>query len=754
MRNQPVQRETMPDPTNAVGLDPPPEPVSGARREAAGDYYASSFEHLLAELERIDLLVQAQVRRARQLHRADEQFQGLVISEQEVDELLARPAGVPKFLAAPPVSGSVDVQGTLSRISTNIASRKAESARRGILLRLAELERLFALDAFDLDCLLVCLAPELDLRYERLYAYLQDDVTKKRPTVDLVLNLLCPSCQARLAHRQRFTAGSPLIGQRLLVLFEDPSQPQSPFLGKFLRVDERIASYLLGSDEADARLLPYVQHIEPEAKLEEMVISQELKNRLGLWLRSSATPKCVIYFQGPYGVGKKTAAEALCKALGIGLVSVDGESLAGLDHATSDLLTQLAMREALLQGSALYWEGFEALLADDKRPLRKALLCELAKRPELSFLAGESNWEPADIQREFAFLRIEFARPDSSQRVQLWRTALSALPIHPEVSLGELANKFRFSGGQITDAARTAQNLARWRDPDLSQVTMAELHEACRLHSSRKLSTLGRKIKPQHTWSDIVLPADKLEQLKEICSCMKFRSVVYDQWGFDRKLSLGKGLNILFAGPSGTGKTMAAGIMAGELGLDLYKIDLSTVVSKYIGETEKNLARIFAEAESSDVILFFDEADALFGKRSEVRDSHDRYANIEINYLLQKMEEHEGVAILATNFRKNMDDAFVRRMHFTVEFPFPNEAERRRIWEKIWPAQTPQSDELDLDFMARRFEIAGGNIRNIALSAAFLAASNGGVVSMGHLLHSTKREYQKMGKVVMQGEFE
>jgi SpoVK/Ycf46/Vps4 family AAA+-type ATPase len=316
-----------------------------------------------------------------------------------------------------------------------------------------------------------------------------------------------------------------------------------------------------------------------------------------------------------------------------------------------------------------------------------------------------------------------------------------------------LANKFRFSGGQIKDVTTSARNLSHWRDPENGHITMPELYEACRMHASRKLSILGRKIKPQHTWDDVVLPEDKLEQLKEICDSIKFRSLVYDEWGFDRKLSLGKGLNILFAGPSGTGKTMSAEVMAGELGLDLYKIDLSTVVSKYIGETEKNLARIFAEAESSDAILFFDEADALFGKRSEVRDSHDRYANIEINYLLQKMEEHEGVVILATNFRKNMDDAFVRRMHHTVEFPFPCEADRRRIWEKIWPAEMPDLGELDLDFMARRFEIAGGNIRNIAVAAAFLAASDGGVIKMAHLLHGTRREYQKMGKVVMQGEF-
>jgi SpoVK/Ycf46/Vps4 family AAA+-type ATPase len=251
-----------------------------------------------------------------------------------------------------------------------------------------------------------------------------------------------------------------------------------------------------------------------------------------------------------------------------------------------------------------------------------------------------------------------------------------------------------------------------------------------------------------------VLPADRLGQLREICNHVKYRDRVYGEWGFDRKLSLGKGLSVLFAGPSGTGKTMAAEIIAGALVLDLYKIDLSTVVSKYIGETEKNLSRIFIEAETSNAILFFDEADALFGKRSEVKDSHDRYANIEIGYLLQRMEEYEGVVILATNFRKNMDEAFVRRLQFTVEFPFPNEEDRRRIWERIWPGDTPRSTELDLDFMARRFELTGGNICNIALAAAFLAADNSNIVDMTHLLHATKREYQKMGKVVSESEFE
>jgi SpoVK/Ycf46/Vps4 family AAA+-type ATPase len=316
-----------------------------------------------------------------------------------------------------------------------------------------------------------------------------------------------------------------------------------------------------------------------------------------------------------------------------------------------------------------------------------------------------------------------------------------------------LSGQFRFTAGQINAAVATARNLARWRDPDHPQITQADLQAACRMQSNRKLSELARKITPHYTWDEIVLPADRIRQLQEIVNQVKHRARVYDEWGFDRKLAMGKGLNALFAGPSGTGKTMAADIMAGELGLDLYKIDLSSVVSKYIGETEKNLARIFQEAETSNAILFFDEADALFGKRSEVRDSHDRYANIEISYLLQRMEEYDGMVILASNLHKNMDDAFVRRMHFTIEFPFPNEKNRRRIWEKIWPAETPRSSMLDLDFMARRFEMAGGNIRNMALAAAFFAAEDGALVDMRHLIRAAQREYQKMGKVVVNGEF-
>jgi SpoVK/Ycf46/Vps4 family AAA+-type ATPase len=299
----------------------------------------------------------------------------------------------------------------------------------------------------------------------------------------------------------------------------------------------------------------------------------------------------------------------------------------------------------------------------------------------------------------------------------------------------------------------TAQSLALWRNPEDRMVTSQDLYSACRQQSGQRLNTLARQIHPKYEWNDIVLPRDQMEQLHEICGYVKYYYTVYDIWGFGRKLSLGRGLNVLFGGPSGTGKTMAAEIMANELGLDLYKIDLSAIVSKYIGETEKNLDRIFREGQTANAILFFDEADAIFGKRSEVRDSHDRYANIEIAYLLQKMEEYDGVTILATNLRKNMDEAFARRMHFTVEFPFPEEPDRYRIWQGVFPAEAPLAEDISLSFLARQFKITGGNIKNISLNAAFLAAQDGGRITMESLIRATKREYQKMGKLCTEGDF-
>jgi SpoVK/Ycf46/Vps4 family AAA+-type ATPase len=267
-----------------------------------------------------------------------------------------------------------------------------------------------------------------------------------------------------------------------------------------------------------------------------------------------------------------------------------------------------------------------------------------------------------------------------------------------------------------------------------------------RSRSSAALAAVATRIVPRADWDDIVLPADALAQLRELCQRIDQRTRVFEEWGFGRTLSRGRGTTALFSGGSGTGKTMAAEVIARALGLDLYRVDLARSVSKYIGETEKNLDRVFNAAQAAAAILFFDEADALFGKRSEVKDAHDRYANLEVSYLLQKMEEYEGLAILATNLAEHLDQAFTRRLAAHIYFPFPDASARLEIWKRAWPREVPLASDIDLPSIARDLKVAGGNIHNIALAAAFSAAGNGGIVSRAHVLHAVRREHQKAGR--------
>jgi len=382
---------------------------------------------------------------------------------------------------------------------------------------------------------------------------------------------------------------------------------------------------------------------------------------------------------------------------------------------------------------------------------REVLFEKLALYPGSVVLSGAHPWFPGAA--DFVPLTVTFAMPEFETRRFSWETELSAVSVRPdEKELDALAGRFRLTDGQIRAAVAGAVNTSRWRAAASSQTesavvpTLDELCAMARAASGHHLAKVARKLEPRHSWAEVVLPPDQLAQLREICFQAEYRHIVYDAWGFDRKLSMGKGLNVLFFGPPGTGKTLMAEVIAGELRLDLYRIDLSQIVSKYIGETEKNLDQIFTAAEDSNAILFFDEADALFGKRSEVKDSHDRYANIEISYLLQKMEEYEGVSILATNLRQNLDEAFVRRLQAIVEFPFPDEEYRRRIWQLAFPHEAPLGKDVEFDRLAREVRLAGGNIKNMALTAAFLAAAEGGTIRMPHLVQAARREHQKLGR--------
>ena len=579
-------------------------------------------------------------------------------------------------------------------------------------------------------------------------------MTRKKPSVDLVLRCLLDKREERMMARDAFLPRAPLIAHPLMQV-EDGSTARSPsLLTGTLRIEERIANYLLGSDEIDPRLDRFVRLASPTIGLEGMVLPEKLRTHLVQVAHSlhNAVPK-VIYVQGASGVGKKTTVEALCHSSNLRAVMVDVAGLLSGD-LSPEVGAALAFREAKLQGAVLCWAQFDQLFSDDKvaGPCLANVIGEINKCSRTVFATGEAAWQPGSALVHKPLIHLDIGLPTHAARRELWETCLNGFgPKASEKDVDEVADKFQFTPAQIKDAAATAQNSAMCDGG--SEVSTYDLYAACRIMSNQRLSLLARKIQPKYEWDDIVLPRDQKAQLREIANYVKYRHIVFADWNFEQKISLGKGLNVLFAGPSGTGKTMASEIIASELGLDLYKIDLSTVISKYIGETEKNLDRIFNEAQYSNSILFFDEADAVFGKRSEVRDSHDRYANIEVAYLLQKMEEYDGIVILATNLRKNLDEAFARRMHFSIEFPQPEEPDRLLIWKGVFPKEAPVSEHLDLHFLARQFKVTGGNIKNIALGAAFLAADDGGAIKMEHLIRATKREFQKIGRLCTETDF-
>jgi hypothetical protein len=719
---------------------------------------STAAEHLAAHLAWLRELLawQVDVTRGTFGALAADEYRGLYVPDAEVELLRTGPTAISPQLAAR--------RAELTVARADLAAAETAALDQGVRLPLPRLAALFGLSGFDRDVLLLGLAAELDLRFERLFGYIQDDVTKKRPTVDLALRLLTNSPAERVAARAAFGPTGPLVRHRLLHVYED-GQRQAPLLARYFKVEDRIVAELLAdspeSAPVDAAIATAVSFERPRRPLEGLLLAADLGGRLQATVRERRGG-LVLALQGTYGSGRLAVAQALTtlenRPMLVAMVDrlVAGDEKDADHHATVTGAIERVLREAELRDAAIFWQGAGRILREDGEPGWRAMfLAALDQFNGLSFLSLDKPWDPRGELRQAAFVRVELPAPSFSEREALWARRLNGEGPGSEV-LQVVASTFRLSAGQIRDAAHMARAIAGWRTAGSGgkgQVESADLFAACRAQSSGRLDALAHKITTTYRWDDIVLPADQVTQLREITLQVRHRKTVLEHWGFDRHLAMGKGVNVLFAGQSGTGKTMAADIIASDLGLELYKIDLSTMVSKYIGETEKNLDQVFSAAREANAILFFDEADALFGKRSEVKDAHDRYANIEVGYLLQKMEAFDGVAILATNLRKNLDDAFVRRLHVTIEFPFPEDADRLRIWRKVFPAAAPLEPDVDLLLLARQFKLAGGNIRNIALLAAYLAAEEGATIGMNHLIRAVKREYQKMGKLVTEGDF-
>jgi AAA+ superfamily predicted ATPase len=628
-------------------------------------------------------------------------------------------------------------------------NRSTFGAKATVHRQLIHLKELFCLSEKELWMLAAVVAPDFDLRYERIFAYLQDDITRKRPNVDLLLTLSSSSPDERIASRVLFSESATLIKGGLVTLHDETTDRTAPLLASSLQADERVVSYLLGSDEIDFRLRHFTRSLagRPLDSTVSESTRKQMESLAGDWLTSDSTR--LIVLNGSPGVGKTQAGQSVADRLGADLLYVDSVALLRADIPAA-LAMRLIFREATLRESALYWSAAHTLWEDGERPavFLAAFTEQLALWNGVVILAGPADWPGPAVVGEAAAHRVSLPMPAVHERLALWKAELAGMgQIPPSVDemLAHVSSGFRLTPGQIHDAVLVATSRAA--NTGEHAPSAQDLLAASRSVSSRALEAVADELLPRAGWADIVLPQDSIDQLRELCASVRCRGRVLDDWGFAARLAGGTGITALFVGPSGTGKTLAAGIVANELAFPIYRIDLARVVSKWIGETEKNLDRVFKAAEDSNAVLFLDEADALLGKRSEVKDSRDRYANLEISYLLQKMELYEGVAILATNMPQQLDTAFLRRLTFTVYFPLPEEAERLQIWHTLWPGALPRADDVNLRELAK-FRLAGGNIKNILLAAAFLAASDGQEVTMQHLLHALRREYQKLGKEI------
>ena len=700
--------------------------------------------YLNTQVQRLHLLLQRRVLWLRRQWQHDplQNYQGLVISDPQADWLLAgedRQAEARFYREDPEAAG----------ISRSIAEMEREMTAQTQALMEAEippalevLAHLFDLTPFERDVLLLCLAPELDPTFERLHAYVQDDVNRKHATPHLALTLFGGEGEDWLDAWDSFLPESPLRRFCLVSLEPGPLPATTPG-ARPLRLDERIADYLRGVNRPDKRVADLLRLLPPAPLAPP---HRDLVDRLARSLESDASqgPWPVLNLTGSPGAGKRAVARALCGRVGLQLYGLNAKRLPTPGPERGEMLCLLE-REAVLLQFALYLDMTEPNPTDQATA---ASLDDVIERLGVFLIVGSRE----RMQAEREILAVRVPKSDVCAQRALWRQALAGVPHTLDGHIEAVVQQFDFGPQAIVQAVAAAQSRARLRAPDDGAgLTADDLWQACREQAGWRIEELAQRIIPCYTWEDIILPEDALRQLQEVAAQVAHRPQVYETWGFGAKLSRGRGISALFAGPSGTGKTMAAEILANHLKLDLYRIDLAGVVSKYIGETEKNLRKVFDAAEQRGAILFFDEADALFGKRTEVKDSHDRYANIEVNYLLQRMEDYRGLAILATNRKSALDRAFLRRLRFLVDFPFPNADSRRRIWQKVFPPQAAV-DGLDYGFLAR-LEIPGGNIRNIALNAAFLAASEGVSIGMVHVMHAARREYAKIDKLLTEAEF-
>ena len=578
----------------------------------------------------------------------------------------------------------------------------------------------FGLSAFERDLLLLCAGTEMDAELARACALAQGELTRPWVSFGLALAVL------ESPHWSALTPQRPLRRWRLLEV-----EGNAGLAAARLRIDERVLHFLVGINELDVRLAHLLRpaFALPRQAAAHATATQAVISELSAETWSAARRLPVIVLEGDDPAAQEDIAARSAEALGLNCQVLQAEDIPPSAEERAALIT-LWQREATLLGTALLIAIADPALAAGARALieRVGGLC-LVACPTAPALTTKSR-------------RFLINKPAGADRRQLWIDALGpncTLRAGPE--LDRAASHFRLGSRAVQNIAHSLKTVLAIPAITESLAALTPLWDGCRQESRGGLDNLAQRLETTADWDSLVLPDAQLAVLRQIAAHLRQRFTVQESWGFAAQGSRGLGLATLFAGESGTGKTLAAEVLAHTLQLDLYRIDLSAVVSKYIGETEKNLRQVFDAAEDCGAILLFDEADALFGKRTEVKDSHDRHANIEVSYLLQRMEAYHGLAVLTTNLKSSLDNAFLRRLRFVVQFPFPDQAQRLALWQRVFPAATPTRD-LDLDKLSR-LSMTGGSIRNIALNAAFLAADAGQPVSMSHLLQAAHAEASK-----------
>ncbi|NEW60237.1 ATP-binding protein [Sulfurovum sp. bin170] len=606
------------------------------------------------------------------------------------------------------------------------------SEHQEFIERVKLLSQLFSLDTAEQEIILIVLAPMLDIKYKKIYAYLQDDLNQKEATVFLLSLLL----DREITDIYRYLQAESTL--TIFGIIERDSED-------VLRVSDSVQSFLFGCYTLDRRISPYSTLI---STMESQFYDIE-ENLMVIKDGLSEQKRFVIHLHGEDSTQKEYIATTIVNSMEYNLLRVDCSTI--LEYSESfDESLKLLFRESILSNSLLYFDNYDIFSQDSKIHIyQEVLIKNLESFSSLSFIASKEKIVPLSLSHGLLWYEIALSLPTVTESSRYWREILYGIGVElSSQRCDTLANLFGFTVEQIERIVERLKSKLFFGE----KFSDALLYQLCRESISSSLKSLAEPLSSENGLDDIVLQKDKKELLKEVCEHYKYQIQVFEEWGF-KKHYQSQGLGVLFTGASGTGKTMAASILANTLGLDLYRIELSRIVSKYIGETEKNLSKIFETAEGSGVILFFDEADAIFGKRTETKNSHDRYANIEVSYLLQKIEEYNGLVILASNFRQNIDEAFIRRMRFIINFPSPDIGMREEIWRRVFPKDTPIDSDIDFSVLAKNFELSGANIRNASLFSAFFAVQEGEAIGMGHIARGIKIELGKLGKVIKESNF-